>query len=216
MPVEEQNETTAEYLKKADEELRGVKLITARSLRFYKQSSGPEAVLANTLLRSTLDVYAPRFLNYNVKIELRERSTQHVVCLVSEIRQVLSNLLTNAIDAMKSAGGRLLIRTHEATDWRSEKKGILITIADTGKGMSPETRANIYRAFYTTKGESGTGLGLWISAEIVHRHHGYLRVRSRQAEPSGTAFQFFLPYQAAAGHAGKETAEDPVLELLAK
>jgi two-component system, sporulation sensor kinase C len=199
LPEIEGNADTAEYLRHLDEELQRVKLITARSLRFYKQSHGPEAVLASALLNSVLDVYAPRLLNYNVRVERRERSTEHIVCLVSEIRQVFSNLVTNAIDAMSKDGGRLLIRTHEATDWSSDRKGLVLTVADTGKGMSPETRANVWRAFYTTKGVSGTGLGLWISSEIVQRHHGHLRLRSRQGESSGTVFQLFLPYQAASG-----------------
>ena len=71
---------------------------------------------------------------------------------------------------------------------------MVLTVADTGAGMSPQTRAKIYEPFFTTKGEKGTGLGLWISREIVDRHRGVLRVKSRQsAEGSGTVFTLFLP-----------------------
>ena len=199
LPKNAENAAAEHYLGMMDAEMNRVKLITARSLRFYKQSGGPEAVLADDLVRSTLDVYEPRFRNYDITVEHRERSTQHVVCLASEIRQVLSNLITNAMDAMRATGGRLTVRTKEATDWRSGRKGVAVTVADTGKGMSPETKANLYRAFFTTKGDNGNGLGLWISAEIVQRHHGRLRVRSREGARSGTAFELFLPYQAVSG-----------------
>lgn len=200
LPKTDGNAQTESYLQHVDDELRRVKLIAARSLRFYKQSDGPEAVLVSELLRSVLDVYTPRLANFHISVEKRERSTQHIVCLGSEVRQVVSNLITNSIDAMKSQeGGRLLLRTREATDFHSDRTGVLITVADTGKGMSPETKANIYKAFYTTKGENGTGLGLWISSEIVHRHHGWLKVRSRQHIRPGTVFQLFLPFQGVSG-----------------
>jgi two-component system, sporulation sensor kinase C len=73
----------------------------------------------------------------------------------------------------------------------------VITIADTGSGISPEMRKHIFDAFFTTKGIGGTGLGLWISCEIIHRHEGTLRVRSsQQPGRSGTVFAIFLPYAA--------------------
>ena len=197
MPKVAENVEARQFLAQADAELKRVKLITAQSLRFFKQSTGPEAITSAELLTPILDLYRPRFLNFNIKEEMREQSSQHIVCLASEIRQVLTNLITNAIDSMRGTGGRLLVRTRESTYWRTDARGVVITVADTGKGMSRETQASIYKAFYTTKGVSGTGLGLWISSEIVHRHRGHLRVRSK--EGSGTVFQLFLPFQAATG-----------------
>ncbi|MGI4758591.1 MAG: two-component system sensor histidine kinase NtrB [Janthinobacterium lividum] len=197
MPKVSDNEESRRFLRQADMELQRVKLITAQSLRFFKQSTRPEAVTCSALLAPIVDLYKPRFENFHIDVELRERSSQHVVCLASEIRQVVTNLITNAIDAMRGTGGKLLVRTRESTYWKTDARGVIITVADTGKGMSSETQASIYKAFYTTKGISGTGLGLWISSEIVHRHHGHLQVKSR--EGSGTVFQLFLPFQAAAG-----------------
>ena len=200
MPKTAESEDAGRYLAQADLELQRIKLITAQSLRFYKQSHGPEAVTCEELLSSILDIYKPRFTNYGIAIDRRGRSTQHIVCMASEVRQVLSNLVTNAVDAMSHTGGTLFVRTREATAWNSERKGIVLTVADTGKGMSRQTQASIYKAFYTTKGDQGTGLGLWISSEIVQRHHGSLRVRSRDSKPHrGTVFQLFLPFQAAMG-----------------
>ena len=190
-------EEIGQYLAMADQELQRVKLITSRSLRFYKQSTRPQAVTTSQLINSVLDVYQSRLQNHSIAVERRERSTQYIVCMDSEIRQVLNNLVSNAIDAMHHrAAARLLIRTREATEWRSGARGVLITIADTGTGISPDVMKNVYRAFYTTKGMQGTGLGLWISSEIVERHHGRLLVHSTQREGrSGTVFELFLPTQ---------------------
>jgi PAS domain S-box-containing protein len=189
-------ENVLTYLGQADKQVQRVSLITSQSLRFYKQSSKPQAVGASELLESVLDLYESRAEHARVRIERRERSQESIVCLESEIRQVLNNLVRNAIDAMGVAGGRLLIRTRDTTGWRSGVQGVAITVADTGGGISPETMRKLYKPFFTTKGASGTGLGLWISSEIVARHHGRLQVRSRQDKgASGTVFTLFLPLQ---------------------
>ena len=185
------------FLGTADQELRRVALITSQSLRFYRQSTKPQAVRCNDLLESVIDLYQARFSNEGVTLERRERMAQSIVCLESEVRQVLSNLIRNAIDAMHGTGGRLLIRSRESTHWPSGTKGALITVADTGTGISPETMGQMYTAFFSTKGIGGTGLGLWVSSEIINRHQGHLRVRSRQADSGNgwTIFQLFLPFQ---------------------
>jgi PAS domain S-box-containing protein len=188
------------YLNVADQELKRVALITAQSLRFYKQSTKPQPIHPAELLDSVLSMYAGHLQNANVSVMREDRAGSPIVCLDSEIRQVLNNLVRNAIDAMHATGGTLSVRTRDATEWRSGTKGVLITIADTGSGMSPVTRKNIYTAFFTTKGIGGTGLGLWISGEIVNRHHGRLLVRSTQRpNRSGTVFQLFLPSQCLIG-----------------
>ena len=185
------------YLRQADIEVQRIKLVTAQSLRFYKQSNRAGAVSAHQLLDATIDVYGSKLTNYGIAVERRHRPAPPVVCLASEIRQVVSNLLANAIDAtMAAERGRLVVRSRETIDWPTGRRGVVLTIADTGKGMSPETRANLYKAFYTTKGAAGNGLGLWISAEIILRHQGRLAVRSRQVpHPSGTVFRLFLPFE---------------------
>ena len=184
------------YLGMADKELQRVKLIASRSLRFYKQSTRPQAIHAADLLNSVLDVYQSRLLNHSVVVERRDRSARSIVCMDSEVRQVLNNLVSNAIDAMSKTGGRLLVRSREGTEWRSGASGIILTIADNGTGIAPDTMKNVYKPFYTTKGIGGTGLGLWISSEIVERHHGRLLVRSSQLRNrSYTVFELFLPFQ---------------------
>jgi signal transduction histidine kinase len=182
------------YLETAEIELRRVSVIANQTLRFHRQTTKAKPTSAAELIEDTLPVYQGKLTNSNVHLERRDRSSLHVTCFDGEIRQVLSNLVANAIDAMSPAGGRLLIRNREGTDWRSGRKGIILTIADTGAGISPNTQNKIFDPFFTTKGIQGTGLGLWISHEIVDRHYGVLRVRSSQKEnASGTVFQLFLP-----------------------
>lgn len=184
------------YLDQADRELQRASQITSQSLRFYRQSTKAQAIRPTDLLESVLDLYSGKLDNAGIRVQCRERTTESIVCLESEIRQVLTNLIRNAIDAMNGNGGRLYVRSREATEWRSGKKGVLVTVADTGSGISPEVMKNLYTAFFTTKGIGGTGLGLWVSAEIINRHHGRLRVRSNNTPgQSWTIFELFLPYQ---------------------
>ena len=183
-----------EYLDTAEVELRRVSAIANQTLRFHRQATRAKPTAAAELIEATLSVYQGRLNNSNVRIQRRDRSSFPVTCFDGEIRQVLSNLVANAIDAMYPTGGRLLIRNREGTDWRSGRKGLLLTVADTGAGISVNTQKKIFEPFFTTKGLQGTGLGLWISHEIVERHRGSLKVRSSQKEhASGTVFQLFLP-----------------------
>lgn len=187
-----------EYLDIADRELRRASAITNQTLRFYKQSTNAIALPAEDLFNSVLSIYQGRLLNSNVAVEQRMRAQKAVEVFDGEIRQVLNNLVANAIDALSPNGGRLLLRSREGTDWRSDSKGVLLTVGDTGSGMKPQTLAQVFEPFYTTKGIGGTGLGLWVSKEIVDRHKGSIRVRSsRKSGSSGTVFTIFLPFEAA-------------------
>jgi signal transduction histidine kinase len=182
------------YLASAEVELRRVSAIANQTLRFHRQATKAKPTSAAELIDDTLPVYQGRLTNSNVRLERRDRSSLPVTCFDGEIRQVLSNLVANAIDAMSPTGGRLLIRNREGTDWRSGRMGMILTVADTGTGISSDTRVKIFEPFFTTKGMQGTGLGLWISHEIVDRHQGSLMVRSSQQErASGTVFRLFLP-----------------------
>jgi len=184
---------TQNLLDTADVELRRVSAITNQTLRFHKQSSNPQSIASAELYSSVLAIYEGRLKNSNIVVEKRLRTSQPIVCFEGDIRQVLNNLVGNAIDAMP-AGGRLLLRNRVGTDWQSGRTGMIFTVADTGCGMNPEVQKHVFEAFFTTKGVAGTGLGLWVSQEIVIRHAGALRVRSRQGNRhSGTVFTLFLP-----------------------
>jgi PAS domain S-box-containing protein len=186
-----------EYLESAERELRRVSAIANQTLRFHRQSTHPQSVRCSELIGSVLSIFQGRFLNTNIMVESRNRASESIKCFEGEIRQVLSNLVANAIDAMQPRGGRLLVRSREAKDWKTGRRGVAFTVADTGCGMDQQTLQRIFDAFFTTKDIGGTGLGLWISKDIVDRHHGQLRVRSNQRPPNcGTVFVLFLPLDA--------------------
>jgi PAS domain S-box-containing protein len=189
---------TRRYVQTAERELRRVSVIANQTLRFHKQSSSPQEISGGQLIDSVVSMFQSRIVNSRINVELRKRAQLTVRCFEGEIRQVLSNLVSNAIDAMQPlGGGRLLLRSRVGRDWSTGRRGMVITIADTGSGMSASVVNRIFEPFFTTKGTSGTGLGLWVSSEIVHRHHGTLRFRSSQKEGrSGTAFALFLPFDA--------------------
>ncbi|WP_161557467.1 sensor histidine kinase [Acidisarcina polymorpha] len=186
-----------EYLAVAERELRRVADITSQTLRFHKQQSAPRAILASELFDDCLSIRQDRLSNAGIIVERRLKITRPVLCFEGEIRQVLNNLVGNAIDAMGAKGGRMLLRARESTDWRTGRSGLLLTVADTGSGIDGPNLRRIFEAFFTTKGIAGTGLGLWVSQEIVERHSGRLGVRSRTEASSGTVFTLFLPYEAA-------------------
>jgi signal transduction histidine kinase len=150
---------------------------------------------------SVLNLYQSRIHAVDIRVEREFQPGLTLFCFAGEIRQVFANLVGNAIDA-SGAGGRLVLRTKRSRDWRNPAQtGVRFTVADTGAGMDPEVREHIFEAFFTTKEATGTGLGLWVSQEIVLKHHGLLRVRSRtspvsdapNSAPSGTVFEIFLP-----------------------
>ncbi len=192
------------YVQTAQSELTRVSQIVTQTLRFHRQAVKPTSVTAADLVNAVLNLYQGRLTNSGIRVEARYTSETSILCFENDIRQVLNNLIANAIDAMRS-GGRLLVRAHDTTDVRRDpdtgaplsRPGVRITIADTGHGMSPEVRARIFEPFYTTKALNGTGLGLWISSGIVTHHQGRLTVRSSQHPTGhGTIFSLFLPTKA--------------------
>jgi signal transduction histidine kinase len=185
-------------LQTADAELQRVSAIAAQTLRFHRQTSSPQEIDSAALVDETLNVYHGRLRNSPAQVFTRLRAQHPVRCFDGEIRQVLANLIANALDAMGSAPGKLFLRTREATSWSTGERGIVFTVADTGSGITKETAERIFEPFFTTKGTIGTGLGLWVSREIIARHRGTIRLRSSQSSTyHGTAFAVFLPFDAA-------------------
>jgi signal transduction histidine kinase/PAS domain-containing protein len=184
------------YLDKAEQQLRRVAMITNQTLRFHKQATRPQEMDCAELFSTVLSIYEGRLKNAHITVETRTRAHKPVICFEGEIRQVLANFVGNAIDAMPH-GGRLLIRGREATDWRSGRAGLVLTVGDDGGGIDARTLARMFDAFFTTKGMAGTGLGLWVSAEIVARHDGRILVHSSQRPGRrGSVFTLFLPFAA--------------------
>ncbi|SNS77545.1 His Kinase A (phospho-acceptor) domain-containing protein [Granulicella rosea] len=190
------SEDTAEansYVEMARTELDRITAITRQTLRVNKKSNKPTRVGSDDLLRGLILIYEDKASRHRVRIQPDLGESIHFVCYEGEIRQVLNNLVGNAIDAMPD-GGKLAIRVRKATLWHTGRPGIRITVSDNGVGMSADTLTRLFSAFFTTKGIDGTGLGLWISKQIVEKHGGLLLLRSSQrAAQRGTTFSLLLP-----------------------
>jgi PAS domain S-box-containing protein len=183
----------ASFLETADQELQRVTQISIQTLRFHRQSTKPRLVTSEELLGPALALYQGRISNSDIRLELQHRGAGPVVCYEGDIRQVLNNLIGNAIDSMRS-GGRLIVRTAKTRLRRGGTPAIRITIADTGHGIPPAVMRRMYEPFYTTKGMNGTGLGLWISRGIIEKHRGQIQARSRMRNGcAGTVFSVVLP-----------------------
>ena len=185
------------YIELAQSELDRVAQITVQTLRFYRGSTNPAETDVHELIETVLTLLESRLLRARIEIVRQFHASPNIVVQDGEIRQVMFNLIGNATDAL-SDGGRIVLRTAPTHNWKSDAQGIAITVADNGSGMDDETQAHIFEPFFSTKGLTGTGLGLWISQEIVAKHHGSMRIRSRQTTPSspgGTVFRLFIPAQ---------------------
>jgi len=198
------------YLAMAQSELNRVAQITVQTLRFYRRSTAASATDIHELLETVLTLLDSRLRRSHITIDRRFGSIPPIIAHDGELRQVLANLIGNAIDAV-GTNGRITICTRAGQDWKTCRPGIRIAVVDNGTGMSTEVLGRIFEPFYSTKGITGTGLGLWISRDILEKHEGTLRVRSRPATaqcPGGTIFSIFIPHPAAAT-AAPETAAEP-------
>jgi signal transduction histidine kinase len=174
----------------AQKELERIASITTHTLRFYRQQSSPATVSIPELFESALALFQSPLSASDITVERQWLDKMPpVVCLEGEIRQVLANLISNAIDSMPN-GGTLRLAA------RATANGLDIEISDTGPGIPAEVQTKILEPFFTTKGRNGTGLGLTISAEIIARHGGTLNFdTTTDHRHSGTCFKFFLPFQ---------------------
>ena len=169
----------------AERELQRVGEITKQMLTFHRDTKDVQVVRVTELLESVLSLYEARIAQHKIDVIRQYRSVGALAIYPGELRQILSNLIANAIDALPD-GGHLIVRVQERR--RSQPK-LCITIADTGIGMSREESRRIGELFYTTKGESGTGLGMWVSRQLIAKHDGALHAySSKRSGRSGTAF----------------------------
>ncbi len=182
------------YVAMMQEELQRIGHITHETLGFYRDSSAPVAIKLHEVVQSVVDVYQRKIYKNRVKIETQFESDRAVAAFPGEMRQVISNLLLNAIEVSPEEG-RVSVRVSASCDWRNMTQGgVRVTIVDQGPGIAVQNKKRIFDPFFTTKSEKGSGLGLWVSQGIINRHGGSIAVHSsHRAERSGTAFSFFIP-----------------------
>lgn len=185
---------TQEFLAMADEELARVTYLTKQTLGFYRDDGAPGAVNISALVESVLNIYQSKLKGKQMRVVKELRAKAELSTVAGEVRQVLSNLVANAIDAAP-AQGVITIRTKSARANGTGAPGIQVTVADNGSGIDTALKNKIWEPFFTTKKDVGTGLGLWVSKQIIEKHGGSIRFRSSR---QGTLFVVFLPSMAAA------------------
>jgi PAS domain S-box-containing protein len=191
-----ENPETTHYLDLASDELARITQITGQLLTFHREAQSPVDVDLTKVLESVLMLYAPQITIAGITVASRFETHRPVRGFPGELRQVFANLVANAVHSMPG-GGTLLLHVFEsslASD--PSRKGVRVTVLDNGMGIPPGVRKNLFAPFYTTKGEGGTGLGLWVTRGIIEKHEGTIRfISTVRPGRSGTAFSVFLPFQ---------------------
>jgi len=180
-----------DYVKTAEAELSRVVHITKQTLGFYREITAPVMTSIPRLLEEVLGAYDHKIEKRRVRVEKQFRGPGHLHGFPGELRQVLSNLILNALEAVP-LGGIVSLRIKEVHE--QSRPGIRVTVADNGPGIPPANMARLFQPFFSTKDSKGTGLGLWVSHGLVQKHGGAIRVRSSVAAAHhGTCFAIFLP-----------------------
>lgn len=186
------SEKTQRYLDSADRELGRVSHIAQQTLGFYRDNSQPVPLVIADVIEDVLAIYERKFAYKGLAVQRDIEDGLAARTLQGELKQMLSNLISNAIDASNECG-KIVIRARSSRDYRSDRPGIRITVADNGVGISPHHKSKIFTPFFSTKKEVGTGLGLWITKDLLEKKQGCIRFRSSQSSPSGTVISIFLP-----------------------
>ncbi len=209
------DEAGRRYLSMASLELARVSNIVRRTLAFYRESSSPVAVRLDELVENVLSLFERDITSRRVAVHTQFDYDEEIVAFPGEMRQVMTNLLTNAIEAVPD-GGRIVVRVRRGRDWKTGECGARIVVADSGAGIQRAHRSRLFEPFFTTKGEKGTGLGLWVTQGIVHKHKGSLRVSSSTRDgTSGTVFSVFIPHIREAGAAASGASETVIQNQVA-
>ena len=188
------------YLELAEQEMERVVSISKQTLNFARETTEPVDVSLPEILEEVLVLYRHLMDQKQIEIAKNYEQTDLVRAFPGEMRQVFANLIVNAIEASDERGV-ITLRVRPSFGVQ-QKQGLRITVADNGTGIPPKVRRRLGEPFFTTKGQSGTGLGLWVTRSIIERYGGRLRMRSvHVSEPRGktrhgTVFTLYLPFEA--------------------
>jgi PAS domain S-box-containing protein len=191
-----------QYLTQAEQEVGRVARLAQQTLGFVRETNSADSMDPAAIMDQTLQLYSRKLGDRQIRVTRRYRGHCHVSGYSGELRQLLANVVVNAVDAMP-VGGSLQVRVAPVRARSSRNEGVRITVADNGSGIPRQSLHKIFEPFYTTKKDTGTGLGLWVSRGIVEKHGGSIRVRSRSesgresgrefVRTTGTVFSIFLP-----------------------
>jgi PAS domain S-box-containing protein len=189
------NETTRAYVDRANIELDRVSKMATQTLRFARRSMAPGVVDLEEIVSGAVLLFSGRLAHELITVKQRKRKVATFIGYASEVVQLLSNLLSNAIDAVGSSG-KITIAIQNSFDWKANRRCVAVTVGDSGPGIPEQYLKKIWEPFFTTKSETGTGLGLWLVDETVRKNGGSIRMRTA-AEPErhGTVFRLLLPLE---------------------
>jgi PAS domain S-box-containing protein len=197
-------EASRQYLDIAEEELRRIAHITRQSLGFYRESNAPALLSVNAVLDSAVDLLKSKVKAKQATVEKQWDEEIQITGVGGELRQVFSNLVANSLDAIEEHG-TIKLRVSRNAFSSNGHRYVRVTVADDGKGIAADALPHLFEPFFTTKGAVGTGLGLWVSKQIIDNHGGSIRVRSStEGIRRGTVFSVVVPVEpiaaAARGH----------------
>jgi PAS domain S-box-containing protein len=196
-------EESRQFMDMAEQELARVTQISRAMLGLYRESKAPVVIDLKEMLQEILLLMERRFIELNVSVSTDMPQPVSVAAFPAELRQVFTNLIANAAEAA-SPGGQVKVSIRpqaagapqtagaEATGQKMQA-GATVTIADNGLGITAEVRPHLFQPFFTTKGERGTGLGLWVSRGIINKHGGTISLKSDTSQGKhGTEASVFL------------------------
>ena len=146
-----------------------------------------------SILQEVVELYEPKLERKELQVQSEFAGVPAITAYPGEMRQVFSNLIVNAVDAVPR-GGAVKVRVKHGRDWGTRRMGIRVLVSDSGPGIPPDVRPHIFEPFFTTKGERGTGIGLWVSEGVLEKQGGRIRLKSSTRRMHGTTFSVFLPY----------------------
>ena len=180
------------YLLTAEGELERLSHIARQMLGYYRDTGSPVAVHLHDVIETVLAVYRSKLLASGVAVETEFNDLEKIVVSKGEMIQVFSNLITNAVDAMRG-GGVLHLSLRKVSG--PGGIGIQSGVRDQGTGIPQENLDKIFEPFFTTKGDLGTGIGLWVAKQLVEKRGGEISISSStEAGNSGTCATVFLPF----------------------
>jgi PAS domain S-box-containing protein len=196
-------EESSQFMGMAEQELARVTQISRAMLGLYRESKAPVVIDLKEMLQEILLLMERRFIELNVMVSTDMPQPVSVAAFPAELRQVFTNLIANAAEAA-SPGGQVKVSIKPQTAGAPQTAGVeatgqnmqagaTVTIADNGAGITAEVQSHLFQPFFTTKGERGTGLGLWVSRGIINKHGGTISLKSDTSQVAhGTVVSVFL------------------------
>jgi len=185
-------------VQQSQEEVRRIESLTRSTLGFFRQAKGPESVDLISSVEAVRFLLGPTLRQRGIELEVSHQGDCRVFAFAVETRQVLLNLVRNAIEATERRGAKVSLNLEGRRD------DVRMAVADQGSGISPEVMPRLFQFGATTKGDRGNGMGLWLVKQLVGRHGGLIEVESSPGE--GARFTVIWPRRMPAEATGEDVA----------